>query len=141
MRRLFAALLCLLVVACTPTAQPSARDSSPRYRATLAPVSPSGEPPCVGVSRILQGIEVPLQLIEDGGTPVTFSADLRRAGRELKGVAKASYEPVKSYASGLGGDLLTLTDALDTGRSGAAVATGDVVTNRVRNLRHACTRS
>lgn len=95
--------------------------------------------PAPRITSILQSIEVPLQLIAEGGTPVSFTDDLRRAGRELKGATYTTSGAVKTYATGLGGDLLTLTDALDAGENGAAVATGDVVTNRVRNLRHACT--
>ncbi|MFE4651514.1 hypothetical protein [Streptomyces sp. NPDC056707] len=106
---------------------------------TVPAVVATGDP-CTGISRVLQSIEVPLQLIADGGTPVTFVEDLQAAGRQLQGLSAASPEPVKSYASGLSGDLLALVAALDAKENGAAVQIGDVVTNRVRNLRHACTR-
>jgi hypothetical protein len=138
MRRFFAALICLLAIACTTPAQEPAADQ-PRRRTTLVPVSPGGEGTCPRLINILQTIEVPLQLIADGGTPVSFTDDLRRAGRELQGATYTTSGAVKTFATGLGGDLMALTDALDAGENGAAVARGDVVTNRVRNLRHACT--
>lgn len=93
---------------------------------------------CARVHATLDRLELPLQLLADGGTPVSWSEDFVDAAQTFHKVGREGPGTVASFAEGLGGDLDRLVTALDSGTTGAVPAIGDVVTNRIRNLKNAC---
>ncbi|WP_405815584.1 hypothetical protein OG241_13685 [Streptomyces sp. NBC_01390] len=100
----------------------------------------SKEEACATVDAALGRLEVPLQLLADGGTPVSWVDDYRDGAKTFHKVGKEGPGTVGYFAEGLGGDLDRLVTALDGQQTAAAKAIGDVVTNRARNLKGACAR-
>lgn len=131
------AVSCTEVPADQPERGPRATVSHPvAVTETVARVSK--EEACATVDAALDRLEVPLQLLADGGTPVSWTDDYRDGAETFHKVGKTGPGTVGSFAEGLGKDLDRLVTALDTEQTGAAKAIGDVVTNRVRNLKNAC---
>ncbi|MBA5222208.1 hypothetical protein H1X69_12355 [Streptomyces griseoaurantiacus] len=93
---------------------------------------------CARVDVLLDGLETPLELLADGTTPVSWSDDFRQAAPGFHQVGREGPGAVGYFAEGLGGDLDRLVPALEGRRTAEARAVGEVVTNRVRNLRNAC---
>ncbi|MFD6035714.1 hypothetical protein ACFWHF_14405 [Streptomyces griseoincarnatus] len=113
-------------------------------RTTVAPVAPttvvrvSKKEACADVDAILGRMELPLQLLADGGTPVSFTDDYASGAKRFHQIGAQAPGAVAYLAEGLGGDLDRLVKALNTQQTGAAKAVGEVVTQRVVNLENAC---
>lgn len=139
--RLAASLILLLVVGC---AGAHADRPVQEARTTVSPVeSPtvvrvSKTKACARVDATLDRMELPLQLLADGGTPVSFTDDYMSGAKTFHQIGKQAPGTVAYFAEGLGGDLDRLVTALDGQQTAAAKAIGDVVTNRVRNLKNSC---
>ncbi|MEU1554304.1 hypothetical protein ABZ517_16495 [Streptomyces scabiei] len=86
----------------------------------------------------LDRLDLPLDLLADGGTPVSWSDDFRKAAVTFHQVGREAPGTVAYFAEGLGGDLDRLVPALEHQQTATAKAIGEVVTNRVRNLKAAC---
>ncbi|MEU0411737.1 hypothetical protein ABZ307_28500 [Streptomyces griseorubiginosus] len=93
---------------------------------------------CAQVDAALDRLEVPLQLLADGGTPVSWTDAFEDGAVTFHKVGRAGPGTVGYFAEGLGGDLDRLVAALNSEQTASAKAVGDVVTNRVRNLKNAC---
>ncbi|WP_159031103.1 hypothetical protein [Streptomyces acidiscabies] len=93
---------------------------------------------CAQVDAALDRLELPLQLLADGGTPVSWTDDYRDGAKTFHKVGVEGPGTVGYFAEGLGGDLDRLVAALNNEQTGAVKAIGDVVTNRIRNLKYAC---
>ncbi|MFD7242787.1 hypothetical protein [Streptomyces massasporeus] len=89
----------------------------------------------------LQRLEVPLDLVADGDTPVSWVDDFWDGAKVFHRVGREGPGTVAYFADGLGGDLDRLVTAPDAQQAAAAKAIGEVVTNRVRNLTNACKAS
>ncbi|MFJ8935344.1 hypothetical protein ACIRL0_06445 [Streptomyces sp. NPDC102365] len=93
---------------------------------------------CATVNAALERLETPLQLLAEGGTPVSWTDDYRDGAKTFHQVGKTGPGAVGSFSEGLGDDLDRLVVALDKQQTAAAKAIGDVVTNRVRTLKYTC---
>ncbi|MGC5565353.1 hypothetical protein ACPYPG_21295 [Streptomyces sp. FR-108] len=93
---------------------------------------------CATVSAALGRLEVPLQLLAEGGTPVSWTDDYRDGAKTFHRVGKTGPGMVGSFSEGLGSDLDRLVVALDKEQTAAVKAIGNVVTNRVRTLKYTC---
>ncbi|MCX4232794.1 hypothetical protein [Streptomyces ortus] len=93
---------------------------------------------CATVNAALERLETPLQLLAEGGTPVSWTDDYRDGAKTFHRVGATGPGAVGSLSEGLGDDLDRLVVALDKEQTAAARAIGDVVTNRVRTLKYTC---
>ncbi|MFB7111715.1 hypothetical protein [Streptomyces sp. NPDC056291] len=93
---------------------------------------------CARVDSALDRLRDPLQLLADGGTPVSWTDDFRQGASVFHQIGQAAPGTVGYFTEGLGGDLDRLVTALDARENGAVPAIGDVITNRVRNLKNTC---
>ncbi len=96
------------------------------------------EEACDRVGSGLERVREPLDLIADGGTPVSYSGDLRRAADVFTQIGQVGPDTVGYFAAGLGEDLNRLVAAMDDELTATAKAVGEVVTQRVVNLENAC---
>lgn len=145
-RRLLAALLTpllLTVTACTPDAPH--KDSHPTRTVRLAgtprartttPLSKASS--CAQARTVLDGIQTPLGLLKQGGTPVSWTDDLRTAGERFRRLGASTAPPVGTFETGVSADLGHITAALDVGQSGTVHAVTDVLTSRISQLTYQC---
>ncbi|WP_405580213.1 hypothetical protein [Streptomyces sp. NBC_01190] len=93
---------------------------------------------CAKARAVLDGIQTPLGLLDDGGTPITWADELRAAGKRLGALGSITPAPVGTFEAGLSSDLDRLTAALDAKENGAVAPTADVIHNRIKNLTYQC---
>jgi hypothetical protein len=141
-RVLFLTLLC--VSACSPDTHPTPSNTQVTHApATHARPTPSASPvstkaSCAQARTALDGIRTPLDLLKQGGTPVSWTDDLRAAQARFAVLGAATNPPVGTFEAGLSEDLDRLTAALDAQETSTVHAVADVISGRINNLTYQC---
>lgn len=147
MRATFAALTAavfLLACGCTPDSTEPAKGHPATASKVAGTPTKKDEVPlskaasCTKAHAALDAIRTPLDLLKHGGTPVSFTDDLRTAQTRFATLGAATPAPVGTFEAGLGTDLDRLTTALDAGQTSTVHAVADVISGRINQLTYQC---